>query len=110
MKGIFSPLALNTPEIVYQDTATTKTSYTLYINVSNLLSGRTLAISIKTSATATDLQYVYDEVVFADLDQGQQGIVSIPFILESGDIFTVTLDQTTGSLTTFPWGVISVQY
>jgi len=110
MKGTFTPVGLNDPQIVFQETATTKTSYTLYVNVSNLLVGSMLSVSLKSSATASDVQYVYDEIVYGDLTPGQQGIQSIPMILESGDMFTVTLDQLTGSLTTFQWGVISVQY
>jgi hypothetical protein len=109
MKGSFAPIALNTPSIEYTDTSTSKTSYTFYINVSNMQSGDEIEISLKTDTTTTVGTVIFDTINYTDI-VNQSILVSIPIIQESGDTFSVTLEQTSGTVRTYEWSVINVQY
>lgn len=109
MKGTFAPTTLNDPETIFTNASTKKAMYQFYVNGDELQSGDILEVTITTDTTSTS-EIVITDTITIDTIGSAPIALSYPIAQEEDDTYAVTLNQTDGTLRSFDWSVVMVEY
>lgn len=100
----FTPAALNTPSDVIDYTATSKVILQISVDSTNLAGSDILNVKLSDNTTGSLVNMVNEDLTVNSVDPLMK---SWAIILQSGDNFTMTLEQTAGTLRTFNYAIRS---
>ena len=87
-----------------------KASWTLYLDVSNMVSGDEIEInlSLQVISGAAEKVVLTDTISFGDIENNDTVLVTIPVVLEESYTFTANFEQTLGVSKDFNWRLADV--